>query len=91
MHNLRQDEAHRLLTGVLAASQTAGRRCVLVITGKGYGADGAIGVLKTMVPRWLLEPPNRSRVLAFCHATRGDGGEGALYVLLRRCRAKQSG
>jgi DNA-nicking Smr family endonuclease len=91
LHNLRQDEAHRLLTGVLAASQAAGRRCVLVITGKGYGADGAVGVLKTMVPRWLVEPPNRGRVLAFCHATRGHGGEGALYVLLRRSRAEPGG
>jgi len=88
LHNLRQDEAHRSLTGLLAASQAAGRRCVLVITGKGYGADGAVGVLKTMVPRWLVEPPNRARVLAFCHAARGHGGEGALYVLLRRSRAK---
>lgn len=88
LHNLRQEEAHRALTGLLATSQAAGRRCILVITGKGYGADGAIGVLKTMVPRWLVEPPNRGRVLAFCHAARGHGGEGALYVLLRRCRAE---
>jgi DNA-nicking Smr family endonuclease len=88
LHNLRQDEAHRSLTGLLATSQAAGRRCILVITGKGYGADGAVGVLKTMVPRWLLEPPNRGRVLAFCHAARGHGGEGALYVLLRRSRVE---
>ncbi len=86
LHNLRQDEAHRLLSGVLASSHAAGRRCVLVITGKGYGADGSVGVLKTMVPRWLVEPPNRGRVLAFCHAVRSHGGEGALYVLLRRSR-----
>lgn len=89
LHNLRQEEAHRSLTGLIATSQAAGRRCILVITGKGYGADGAIGVLKTMVPRWLVEPPNRGRVLAFCHAARGHGGEGALYVLLRRSRAEQ--
>ena len=86
LHSLTQDEAHRYLSAALAASQGAGRRCVLVITGKGYGADGAVGVLKTMVPRWLLDPPNRGRVLAFCHAARGHGGEGALYVLLRRVR-----
>lgn len=86
LHNLRQDEAHRLLTSVLATSQAAGGRCVLVITGKGYGAEGAVGVLKGMVPRWLVEPPNRLRVLAFCHAARHHGGEGALYVLLRRSR-----
>lgn len=86
LHNLRQDEAHRLLSGILASSHATGRRCVLVITGKGYGADGSVGVLKRMVPRWLVEPPNRGRVLAFCHAARSHGGEGALYVLLRRSR-----
>lgn len=86
LHSFTQDEAHRHLTAALAASQGAGRRCVLVITGKGYRGDGAVGVLKTMVPRWLLDAPNRSRVLAFCHAARGHGGEGALYVLLRRVR-----
>jgi Uncharacterized protein conserved in bacteria len=59
---------------------------VLVITGKGYGSEGAIGVLKTNVPRWINESPNRERVLAFAFATDRDGGEGALYVLLRRLR-----
>jgi DNA-nicking Smr family endonuclease len=88
LHNLRQDEAHRQLSGVLATSQAAGRRCVLVITGKGYGLDGSVGVLKGMVPRWLAEAPNRARVLAFCHAARAHGGEGALYVLLRRSRTE---
>ena len=86
LHRCTQDQAHRLLTGFLAASQASGRRCVLVITGKGYGSDGAVGVLKTMVPRWLDEPPNRGRVLAYCHANLSHGGDGALYVLLRRDR-----
>ncbi|MFO1113226.1 MAG: Smr/MutS family protein [Rhodospirillales bacterium] len=86
LHSYTQDEAHCHLTAALAASQGAGRRCVLVITGKGYRGAGGVGVLKTMVPRWLLDAPNRSRVLAFCHAARGHGGEGALYVLLRRVR-----
>jgi DNA-nicking Smr family endonuclease len=85
LHHQTQEEAHRLLDGFLAASQANGQRCVLVITGKGYGSAGA-GVLKTMVPRWLNEQPNRARVLAFCHAVPAHGGEGALYVLLRRVR-----
>jgi DNA-nicking Smr family endonuclease len=59
---------------------------VLIITGKGYGADGQVGVLKAQVPRWLNEPPNRERVLAFCYAPSNRGGEGALFVLLRRQR-----
>ncbi len=85
LHRQTQDAARRLLDDFLAASQAAGRRCVLVITGKGYGSGGP-GVLKTMVPRWLNEQPNRARVLVFCYAVPSHGGEGALYVLLRRAR-----
>jgi DNA-nicking Smr family endonuclease len=87
LHSCTQEGARVLLQTVLAASQSAGRRCVLVITGKGYRSGGAVGVLKAMVPRWLNEAPNRERVLAFCHARATHGGDGALYVLLRRLRA----
>jgi DNA-nicking Smr family endonuclease len=85
LHRQTQEGAHRLLASFLAMSQAKGQRCVLVITGKGYGSGGA-GVLKTMVPRWLSEEPNRERVLAFCHAVTAHGGDGALYVLLRKPR-----
>ena len=86
LHCLTQAEAHRDLGRFLLVAQATGRRCVLVVTGKGYGSGGTIGVLKTMVPRWLNEAPNRERVLAFCHPPAWHGGEGALYVLLRRRR-----
>lgn len=88
LHRLTQHEAHDALLRFLAAAQLAGRRCVLVITGKGYGTDGAVGVLKSNVPRWINESPARERVLAFAHAAGRDGGEGALYVLLRRIRGE---
>jgi DNA-nicking Smr family endonuclease len=39
-----------------------------------------------MVPHWLNEEPNRTRILSFNHATPSDGGTGALYVLLKRKR-----
>ena len=45
-------------------------------------------MLKTAVPRWLNEPPLQDSILAFTHARRDDGGEGALYVLLRRKRPR---
>ena len=83
LHGLTQAEAHRELGDFLAAAQDSGRRCVLVITGKGRGAEGG-GVLRAAVPRWLNEPGQRQRVVAFCHATPRDGGEGALYVMVRR-------
>jgi DNA-nicking Smr family endonuclease len=62
-----------------------GRRCVLVITGKGIWRSEA-GILREMVPRWLNEAPNRARVLAIAHAQPRHGGQGALYVLLKRKR-----
>ncbi len=86
LHNMTQSEAHAALDGFLAGAQAAGKRCVLVITGKGYRTEGAVGVLRTNVPHWLNLPGNRARILAFSHAAPADGGEGALYVLLRRLR-----
>ena len=86
LHGLTQAEAYRALAAFFAGCREAGRRCVLVITGKGLGADGSVGVLRSAVPRWLNEAANRVHVLAYAYATPRDGGEGALYVLLRRTR-----
>jgi len=86
LHGMTQVEAHRALDSFIDGSWRAARRCVLVITGKGWKADGTVGVIRTAVPRWLNEQPNRSRVLAFTQAAPKDGGEGALYVMLKRKR-----
>ncbi len=86
LHGMTQDEAHRALDAFLARAEQAGWRCVLVITGKGRPGTSAAGVLRTAVPRWLNEAPNRARLLAFTAAQPKDGGAGALYVLLRRRR-----
>ena len=85
LHGFTQAEAHRRLGRYLAEAQAAGKRCVLVITGRGVGKSAG-GVLKAEVPRWLNQPPNRDRVLAFDIAQPKHGGDGALYVLLRRNR-----
>jgi DNA-nicking Smr family endonuclease len=89
LHGLTQDEAHQALDRFLAGSAARGRRCVLVITGKGLGdgPDGTRrGVLRQAVPRWLNESPNRARILAVMPAQPKHGGAGALYVLLKRKR-----
>jgi len=85
LHGLRQAEAHRRLEHFLADCQAAGKRCVLVVTGKGLHKEEG-GVLRSAVPRWLNEMPNRSRVLSFDYAQQKHGGTGALYILLRRRR-----
>ena len=81
LHGLTQAEAYDRLTAFLATAQARGNRCVLVITGRGLRKGGT---LRAMTPRWLDEPPNRPRVLAFAQAGLSHGGEGAIYVLLRR-------
>jgi len=85
LHGMTQSEAHRALGDFLARCHQAGRRCVLVITGKG-GRGSGDGVLRAAAPRWLNEAPNRARLLAFAPAQPRDGGAGALYLLLRRQR-----
>jgi DNA-nicking Smr family endonuclease len=84
LHGMTQTEAHHALERFLGSAQDAGRRMVLVITGKGFKPGGVVGVLKQAVPKWLNEQPNRGRVSGISHASARDGGEGALYVLLKR-------
>ncbi|MGH7028891.1 MAG: Smr/MutS family protein [Stellaceae bacterium] len=85
LHGLTQSEAHRELADFVEVSHRAGRRCLLVITGRGLGPDGP-GVLKSAVPRWLAEAGLRRRLLAIAAAQPRHGGAGALYLLLRRQR-----
>jgi DNA-nicking Smr family endonuclease len=85
LHGRTQDDAHRALSSFLASAQAAGRRCVLVVTGKGLESGGT---LRHMVPRWLNEGANRERIVAFCPAQARHGGTGALYILLRRRRER---
>jgi DNA-nicking Smr family endonuclease len=59
---------------------------VLVITGKGGNRDSERGVLKRQVPMWLALPEFRGLVVGFGDAAIGHGGEGALYVRVRRAR-----
>jgi len=85
LHGHTQDQAHAALERFLSEVQARGLRCVLVITGKGTTKEAG-GVLRNQVPRWLNEPVNRARILAFDYAQPKDGGLGALYVLIRRKR-----
>jgi DNA-nicking Smr family endonuclease len=84
LHGMTQRAAHDALLGFLQRTQGRGYKTVLVVTGKGTRTDGRIGVLRQAVPRWLNEPNFRALVHAFDHAAPADGGEGALYILLRR-------
>lgn len=81
LHGLDQDRARAVLTAFLTRAQQEGYRAVLVITGKGRIGDG---VLRRRLPDWLNEPPLRGLVAGVSYAHRRHGGEGAVYVALKR-------
>ncbi len=85
LHGMTQAAAHDALDGFVTRSLALGRRCVLIVTGKGLGREQS-GVLRRQVPLWLNQPPLRGQVLAFDYARPEHGGMGALYVLLKRRR-----
>jgi DNA-nicking Smr family endonuclease len=84
LHGLTQSEAHSALLHFLRSATARDARLVLVITGKGRG--GEPGVLRRQVPQWLGLPEFRSLVVGFEDAHVAHGGEGALYVRVRRAR-----
>lgn len=87
LHGMTQTRAHRVLFGFLQRAHSEGLTFVLVITGKGkIGAESERGVLRRQVPQWLSLPEFRSLVVGFEEAHIGHGGEGALYVRVRRSR-----
>jgi DNA-nicking Smr family endonuclease len=88
LHGMTQTRAHRALSGFLQRAHADGLTFVLVITGKGRttGSESDRGVLRRQVPQWLNLPEFRSIVVGFEEAHIGHGGEGALYVRIRRLR-----
>jgi DNA-nicking Smr family endonuclease len=91
LHGLTQSQAHAVLLRFLRSAQADGAKIVLVVTGKGTGGNARDpaaerGVLKRQVPLWLALPEFRSLVVGFEDAHSGHGGQGALYVRLRRIR-----
>ncbi|THD71003.1 MAG: DNA mismatch repair protein MutS [Bradyrhizobium sp.] len=88
LHGMTQTRAHRALSGFLQRAHSDGLTFVLVITGKGKttGPESERGVLRRQVPQWLNLPEFRALVVGFEEAHVGHGGEGALYVRIRRLR-----
>lgn len=81
LHGLTHDRARSALESYLMRVWDEGCREVLVITGKGTQGDG---VLRRFTPEWLAAPPLRAIVAGVSQASRRHGGEGALYVALKR-------
>jgi len=89
LHGMTQVEAHGALLQFLRNAQHRGAKFVLVITGKGrarLASPREAGVLRREVPRWLKLPEFRDYVVGVESAHARHGGDGALYVRLRRAR-----
>ena len=80
LHGLNRHEAHEEINRFLAEARRHDKRCVRIVHGRGLGSPGRTGVLRQLTKSWLAR---RRDVLAFCHAPACDGGEGALWVLLK--------
>lgn len=81
LHGYTSEEARRYLAEFLYQSLDNGLRCVSVIHGKGWRAEGGEGILKVRVRRWLTQ---FASVLAYCEAPTNAGGGGAVWVLLQQ-------
>jgi DNA-nicking Smr family endonuclease len=92
LHGMTLAQAHPALREFILSSHAAGRRLVLVITGKGRLRDDLApmpareGVLRHQVPQWLMMAPLRPLILQIAPAHQRHGGAGAYYVYLRRHR-----
>ena len=91
LHGMRQGEAFEALNIFIEKALHEGRRCLLVITGKGKTGSTsedwlspARGILKTRVPEWLRSGPHQNAILKVVEAAPKHGGSGAYYIYLRR-------
>jgi DNA-nicking Smr family endonuclease len=88
LHGMTQKQAHGALLHFLQQAQANDAKLALVVTGKGLGSAAATaserGVLRRQVPLWLALPEFRRFVVSFEQAHASHGGEGALYLRLRR-------
>ena len=86
LHGMTTAEARPAVEAFLTRAHQEGKRCVLLIHGRGHNSKDQIPVLKSQLATWLARGQRARLILAFASARPCDGGAGALYVLLRRQR-----
>ena len=80
LHGNHRDAARKLLQEFLHEATQREMRCVLVIHGKGTNSRDGEAVLRKLTRHWLTQHP---RVMGYCGASPGQGGSGAVLVLLK--------
>lgn len=84
LHGFNADQAKLTLFHFMREQYLAGKRCLLLIPGRGANSPGGLPVLKEELKSWLTHDPLKRVVLAFTTALPRHGGAGALYVLMRK-------
>jgi DNA-nicking Smr family endonuclease len=84
LHGMNSEQARAAVDRFLADACQSGKRCVLIVHGRGRNSVDQVPVLKQRLTTWLASGRWAHQVLAFASARPCDGGAGALYVLLRR-------
>ena len=82
LHGMTQDQAYRALHHYIDGAIARNKRLILVVTGKGGIKNG--GILRTQVPRWLTFGDLSHKIISYYTAASDAGGEGALYVVLKK-------
>ena len=90
LHGHNALQARDAVIAFIKSNYLSGRRCLLLIPGRGANSPGGLPVLKEEIKSWLTRDPLKRVVLAFCTAQPRHGGAGALYVRLR-ARKKSGG
>lgn len=89
LHGHTLEAAHRRLDMGLAQARAMGARLVLVVTGRPRPMDSADrserrGAIRAQILDWLAAGPHAGQIAAIRKAHRRHGGEGALYLVLKR-------
>jgi len=84
LHGFGRERGRDAAIDFILGAQRRGLRCVRIVTGK-----GGEGVMRRSLPVWLNEAPLRPVVLMFDHAPQGEGGIGAVHILLKRIREER--
>lgn len=94
LHGKNRLDAHESLVDFILKAYEQGKKCVLVITGKGDQRESADdyenlrGIIRQNFPQWTRSPPLNTLILKIHEARPKHGGKGAFYVLLRKKRMK---
>lgn len=93
LHGLTLRDAEPAVHNFVRLQHASGKRCVLIITGKGQNDarerawyESAKGQIKRQLAHWLDAPHIKPLVLSIAPAKPHHGGGGAFYILLRRQR-----